>query len=264
MGELEQARHRKELADALAAIKNKYLVMSGKGGVGKTTVAVNLAAAKAAEGKAVGILDVDLHGPSVAVALGLEGSLGTNEKGKLVPADLDYGLKAVSIQGLLKRPDEAVIWRGPKKVRAIEQFFSEVAWGELDYLFIDAPPGTGDESLTVLRVLSDVKPLVVTSGSRLSIADVAKALNFLKLTKRPAMGLIDNQSHYICPKCGLETAIHKREAVKRLAEESGVELLASLPLDLDAAAAAEEGRPLVWSRPGHPFSRLMINLASRL
>ncbi|MDR2945555.1 MAG: Mrp/NBP35 family ATP-binding protein [Candidatus Adiutrix sp.] len=265
IGDLEQSRRRRDLAETLGGIGRKYLVMSGKGGVGKTTVAVNLAAAKAAEGYAVGLLDVDLHGPSVALALGLEDAdmaLGADEK--LVPMVSEFGLKVVTIQGLLKNRDEAVIWRGPKKIRAIRQFFSEAAWGKLDYLFIDSPPGTGDEPLTVLQTVPDARPLMVTSGSRLAAGDVAKAFNFLKLLERPAAGLVDNQSWYICPKCGLETDLHDRQAAGRLAERAGVPLLASLPLDLAAGRATEEGRPLVWSQPEHLFSKRIKELAAVL
>jgi len=255
LDDLDRSRRNQELARVLSRIDRKYLIMSGKGGVGKTTLAVNLAAAKAAEGARVGVLDVDLHGPSVALALGLNQRLELNADNQLIPAVTDHGLKVVSVQGLLAERDEAVIWRGPKKIRAIRQFFSEVDWGELDYLFIDAPPGTGDEPLTVLQTLTDVRPLMVTSGSRLAIGDVAKALNFLKKMKRPAIGLIDNQSWYVCPNCGFETEIHNRQAPRRLAEDLGLPLLASLPMDLEAARSAEEGWPLVWSRPDSPFAR---------
>ena len=263
--DLDKARRSRELADTLAGIDRKYLVMSGKGGVGKTTLAVNLAAAKAAAGYAVGLLDIDLHGPSVALALGLESaSLAVDADEKLVPLTSEFGLKVVTIQGLLQKRDEAVIWRGPKKIRAIRQFFSEVVWGRLDYLFIDSPPGTGDEPLTVLQVVPDIKPLMITSGSRLALGDVAKAFSFLKLLKHPAAGLVDNQSWYVCPGCGQETEIHDRRAAGILAGRENAPLLASLPLDLEAGRAAEEGRPLVWSRPDHPFSRMIIELANKL
>lgn len=265
LGDLDKARRRKELSDVLAAIDRKYLIMSGKGGVGKTTVAVNLAAAKAAAGYSVGLLDIDLHGPSTALALGLEeNSLAFDGDGKLIPMTSEFGLKAVTIQGLLPKRDEAVIWRGPKKIRAIRQFFSEVVWGKLDYLFIDSPPGTGDEPLTVLQTVPDVRPLMVTSGSRLAVGDVAKAFSFLKMLKHPAIGLVDNQSWYVCPRCGLETDLHDRRAAGLLAERENTPLLASLPLDLEAGRAAEEGRPLVWSYPDHSFSTMMKQLAEKL
>lgn len=264
LNDLDRGRRAKDLADTLAAIRHKYLVMSGKGGVGKTTVAVNLAAAKALGGARVGLLDVDLHGPSVALALGLTEAIGFDEHGKLKPLEAECGLKVVSIQGLLRSEDEAVIWRGPKKIRAIRQFFSETAWGELDYLFIDAPPGTGDEPMAVLQAADDLRPLMISSGSRLAVGDVAKAINFLNIMKKPACGLIDNQSWYVCPRCGQETEIHDRSASRLLAEKFGLPLLAELPLDLDAARSAEEGRPLVFSRPEHYFSRMISELAEKL
>ncbi|MDR1046109.1 MAG: Mrp/NBP35 family ATP-binding protein [Candidatus Adiutrix sp.] len=264
LGDLDRARRRKELLDSLAAIDRKYLVMSGKGGVGKSTLAVNLAAALAGSGARVGLLDIDLHGPSVALALGIDQPLTTGDDDKLIPVQVTERLKAVSIQGLLKSRDEAVIWRGPRKIRAIRQFFSEVLWGPLDYLFIDSPPGTGDEPLTALQLIPDLRPLMVTSGSRLAIGDVAKAFNFLKLMNRPAFGLVDNQSWYVCPQCGRRTEIHDCRAAAALAEAQGTPLLGSLPLDLAAARAADERRPLVLSRPEHPFSLLIRDLAAKL
>ncbi len=264
LNDLDRSRRQNDLHAALARIRTVYLVMSGKGGVGKTTVAVSLAASLAAGGARVGLLDVDLHGPSVAVALGGEAPLATDADGKLVPWVAEHGLKVVTIQGLLKERDEAVIWRGPKKIRAIRQFFSEVVWGDLDYLFIDSPPGTGDEPMTVLQTLPRVRPLVVASGSRLAISDVAKAFNFLRIMERPAFGLVDNQSWFICPKCGQATDIYDRRASEELAAREKVPFLGSLPHDFEAARAAEEGRPLIWSRPDHPFSRLVGDLAAKL
>ena len=264
LGDLDKTRRQKELNDTLAAIGRKYLVMSGKGGVGKSTLAVNLAAALADSGARVGLLDIDLHGPSVPLALGIDQPLVTDEDDKLIPVEISENLNVVSIQGLLKSRDEAVIWRGPKKIRAIRQFFSEVAWGPLDYLFIDSPPGTGDEPLTVLQLIADIRPLMITSGSRLAIGDVAKAFNFLKLMDRPAFGLVDNQSWDVCPKCGQKTEIYDCRAAEALARTERTPLLASLPLDLAAARAADEGCPLVSSQPDHPFSRLIRELALKL
>ncbi|UQZ88449.1 ATP-binding protein [Deltaproteobacteria bacterium Smac51] len=264
LGDLEKARRKNDLKTALARIGRKYLVMSGKGGVGKTTVAVNLAAALASGGARVGLLDIDLHGPSVATALGLTEALKTDGDDKLIPALSECGLKVVTIQGLLTGRDEAVIWRGPKKVNAIKQFFSEVAWGELDYLIIDSPPGTGDEPMTALQTMPDLRPLMVTSGHRLSINDVAKAFSFLRTMERPAFGLVDNQSWYVCPRCEEETDIYDRQAAEKLAARENVPLLATLPMDLAAARSAEEGRPLTWSAPDHPFSRKVFDLAKRI
>lgn len=263
IADLDKTRRQKDLRDTLARIKIKYLVMSGKGGVGKTTVAVNIAATLAATGARVGLLDIDLHGPSVAVALGLEKPLELSGD-KLLPVISEYGLKVVTMQGLLRQPDEAVIWRGPKKVRAIRQFFSEVLWGDLDYLIIDSPPGTGDEPLTVLELLTDVRPLVVTSGSRLALSDAAKSLNFLKQLGRQVVGIVDNQSWLICPDCGQVTDIYDRNASQRLADKEGTPLLASLPLDLDVVQAVEIGRPLIWSNPDHSFSRAVAQLVVKL
>lgn len=264
MGDLDKARRRKDLKETLARVGRKYLVMSGKGGVGKSTVAVSVAAALAARGARVGLLDIDLHGPSVATALRLTESIQCDESGKLRPVVSENGLKIVSIQGLLARPDEALIWRGPKKVRAIEQFFSEAVWGDLDYLIVDSPPGTGDEPLTALQTVPDLRPLMITSGHRLAISDVAKAFSFLQTMGRPAFGLVDNQSWWLCPRCGEVTDIYDRQAAAKLARRENVPLLASLPMDLAAARSTEEGRPLVWSAPEHPFSQRIFELAGQL
>ena len=265
MEDLAKARRQKDMATALGQIKTKYLIMSGKGGVGKTTVAVNLAASLAASGARVGLLDVDLHGPSVAVALGMDtDNLKLDSNGKLTPVVSEFGLKVVTIQGLLHAPDEAIIWRGPKKIRAINQFLAEVSWGELDYLIIDSPPGTGDELQTVLGLVEDARAVVVTSGSRLSISDAAKSFNFLKLMNKKAFGLIDNQSWQVCSQCGQSTDIYDRKASEGLASLNQTPFLASLPLDLAVVRASEEGRPIIWSQPEHSFSQALGELAGAL
>ena len=265
MEDLDKVRRQKDMATTLGQIKTKYLIMSGKGGVGKTTVAVNLAASLAARGDRVGLLDIDLHGPSVAVALGVTmGNLELGPDGKLIPMVSEFGLKVVTIQGLLHAQDEAIIWRGPKKIRAINQFLSEVRWGELDYLVIDSPPGTGDELLTILELVGDIRPVVVTSGSKLSVSDAAKSFNFMKLMGKKAFGLIDNQSWQICPKCGETTDIYDRQAAEGLASLNHTPFLGSLPLNLDVVRASEEGRPIIWSNPNHSFSMAFNGLAEVL
>jgi len=233
------------IASALSKITYKLFVMSGKGGVGKSSVAVNLAAALAAKGRRVGILDVDLHGPSVPGMLGLSGSLTTNEKGEITPKAYSANLSVVSMQSLLQDPDHAVLWRGPMKTSAIRQFVSEVRWGELDYLVIDSPPGTGDEHMTVLKTIPDALCVVVTTPQEVSLADVRKAINFLQYVNANILGLVENMSGLACPHCGEEITLFKKGGGEALAKKYGIEFLGAIPLDPVTVAAADVGKPVV-------------------
>ena len=233
------------IVSALSKITRKLFVMSGKGGVGKSSVAVNLAAGLARKGRRVGLLDVDLHGPSVPRMLGLSGNLEANDKGEVVPKVYAANLSVVSMESLLKDPDQAVLWRGPMKSSAIRQFISEVQWGELDYLVIDSPPGTGDEHMTVLRTIPDALCVVVTTPQEVSLADVRKAINFLQYVNANILGLVENMSGLACPHCGREIALFKKGGGEALAQKYGIEFLGAIPLDPVAVAAGDVGRPVV-------------------
>ena len=187
---------------SLGKIKNKILVMSGKGGVGKTTTSVNLSIALADKGYNVGIMDVDLHGPDVPRMLGLEGTPQVNENKKLNPISYSKNLTAISIESFTPNKDDAIIWRGPLKFSAIKQFIGDIDWGNLDFLIIDAPPGTGDEPLTVAQTISDAKAIIVTTPQEVALADVRKSINFCKTVKMEIFGLIENMSGFLCPHCG--------------------------------------------------------------
>lgn len=205
------AMQRKVMSENLKDVRHKLFVMSGKGGVGKSSVTVNLAAALAAQGFNVGILDVDLHGPSVPHLLGSHGFVRVdNEDGKLVPVSCGERLSLISIESFLEDKDAAIIWRGPKKVGAIQQFVADVKWGALDYLLIDSPPGTGDEHMTILDAIPDAKCVVVTTPQEISLADVRKALDFLKVVKADVLGLVENMSGLFCPHCGEEIDLFKK------------------------------------------------------
>ena len=175
---------------SLRKIKNKFIVMSGKGGVGKTSTSVNLSIVLADRGFKVGILDVDLHGPDVPRMLGIKDILNINADHRLIPASVSENLKAVSIESLMPKKDDAIIWRGPLKYSAIQQFIGDVAWGELDFLIIDSPPGTGDEPLTVAQTISDARAIIVTTPQEISLADVRKSINFCKAVKMQVFGII--------------------------------------------------------------------------
>jgi Mrp family chromosome partitioning ATPase len=249
------------ISSALSRITYKIFVMSGKGGVGKSSIAVNLAAALARKGRKVGILDVDLHGPSVPRMLGLSGNLEANDLGEVSPKAYDANLSVVSMESLLKDPDQAVLWRGPMKTSAIRQFISEIQWGELDYLVIDSPPGTGDEHMTVLRTIPDALCVVVTTPQEVSLADVRKAINFLQYAKANILGIVENMSGLICPHCSKEIALFKKGGGEELAGKYGIEFLGAVPLDPVTVVAGDMGRPVVLMEEPSPVKNALMALA---
>lgn len=230
----------------LDKIRHKLFIMSGKGGVGKSSVTVNTAAALAAKGFKVGILDVDIHGPSIPGLLGIkDAGLEADRGGLLNPAKVSDNLYVVSMDSLLKDKDTAVLWRGPKKSAAIRQFVSDVSWGDLDFLLIDSPPGTGDEHMTVLKTIPDATSVVVTTPQEVSLADVRKAVNFLQYAKANVLGVVENMSGLACPHCGEEIELFKKGGGKKLAEKYGLEFLGAIPLDPATVVAADRGVPVV-------------------
>jgi len=242
---LGKTRQEAAIAATLSRITHVLFVMSGKGGVGKSMVTVNLAAALANRGCKVGILDVDLHGPSVPVLLGLKEKLHTNDGVALHPIQRGDNLRVLSIHSLLPENDTAVIWRGPKKTAAIRQFLSDVLWGDLDYLLIDSPPGTGDEHLAVLQAIPSAQCLVVTTSQEISLADVRKALRFLKKTKANLLGLVENMSTFPCPHCAGRINLFAEGGGKALARKQNIPFLGKIPFDTQMTAAVESGKPIV-------------------
>ncbi|MBC7186735.1 MAG: Mrp/NBP35 family ATP-binding protein, partial [Calditrichaeota bacterium] len=199
----QEAMESLELAKRLAQIRYKILVLSGKGGVGKSTVAANLAVALAAMGRHVGLLDVDFHGPSIPKLMGLEQRTVAIEQGAMLPVDCGPHLKVMSLGLLLPSEDDAVIWRGPLKMGVIKQLLKDVQWGRLDYLIVDSPPGTGDEPLSVAQLLTPpVGAIVVTQPQQLSTADVRRSIRFCQRVGMPVLGVIENMSGFVCPHCG--------------------------------------------------------------
>jgi Mrp family chromosome partitioning ATPase len=239
----QMAMQNKEIAETLRHIKNKILVMSGKGGVGKSSVAAYLSVALAKKGFRVGLMDVDLHGPSIPRILGLKGRLGFggNEK-KMLPINYLPNMEVISIESLMgENKDAATIWRGPVKIGAIRQFISDIDWMELDYLVIDSPPGTGDEPLTVAQTIPDAKALIVTTPQEVSLADVRKSINFCRQVKMEILGLVENMSGLKCPYCGEIIDVFKTFGGRETAKKENLRLLAILPLELEVVKEGDAG-----------------------
>ncbi|HBC89273.1 MAG TPA: ATP-binding protein [Lentisphaeria bacterium] len=227
-------------------IKHKIIVLSGKGGVGKSTVAVNLSISLSLSGKKVGLLDVDIHGPSIPKMLKLEDSRISVIDGVIQPVEKG-GMKILSIGFLLHDRDDAVIWRGPMKAGVIKQFLSDVAWGELDYLIIDSPPGTGDEPLSVCQMLKNPDgAVIVTTPQDVAIVDVRKSINFCRQLKIPVIGVIENMSGFVCPKCGEITQIFKTGGGEKMAVEMKVPFLGRIPIDSAIGVACDAGTPFIY------------------
>ncbi|WP_456325217.1 P-loop NTPase [Desulfonauticus submarinus] len=231
-----------KLKKTVSRIKHKLVVLSGKGGVGKSTVAVNLAVGLALQGKKVGLLDVDVHGPSIPRLLSLKKEKPHMEKNYMEPVPWNKNLFVMSLGFLIPSEKEAVIWRGPVKMGLIRQFLEDVAWGDLDYLIVDCPPGTGDEPLSVLQLLgSEAKAIIVTTPQGLAVDDVRRSVTFCAQLENPVLGIVENMSGFVCPKCGERTDVFSSGGGEGLAKEMGVPFLAKIPLDPEVVRSGEEG-----------------------
>jgi ATP-binding protein involved in chromosome partitioning len=222
-------------------VKNKIMVLSGKGGVGKSSVAACLALGLANRGFKVGVMDVDFHGPSIPVIFGLQDERVMGDDTGIFPIQVGGNLKVISIGLFLDEKDGAVIWRGPLKMTAIRQFIEDIHWGDLDYLVIDSPPGTGDEPLSVAQLIPDAWGLIVTTPQELAMSDVRKSITFTRRMGMRMLGLVENMSGLVCPTCGENIDIFGRGGAERMAEEMQVELLVMLPLDRDFSSWADRG-----------------------
>ena len=248
-------------------IKHKIAVISGKGGVGKTVTAVNLAIAFAMQGhkNRVGLLDADLHGPCVPKMLGMEDKkLKVGPIGAL-PALGPLGVKVVSMAFVLEGKEVPVIWRGPLKMRAIQQFLSEIAWGELDFLLIDLPPGTGDEPLSVMKLLPEMDGVViVTIPSEVSQTVVGKSITFSRQLNVPVIGIIENMSGFVCPDCGKVTDIFKSGGGEKVAKEYSVPFLGKIPLDPRVCEASDLGHPFIMEYPDSPAAKAFMEIVEKI
>ena len=258
-----------EIRERLEHIKNKILVMSGKGGVGKSTIAAYLSLSLAKKGFKVGLMDVDLHGPSIPRLLGLKGSLQASPRaGKAVPVQCLPNLDVISIESLMgENKNVATIWRGPLKIGVIRQFIADIDWPDLDFLVIDSPPGTGDEPLTVAQTIADAKAIIVTTPQEISLADVRKSINFCRQVNMHILGLVENMSGLVCPKCGERIDLFKRDGGLFTAKRENLTLLASLPFEpevVDKGDAGDLGKMIISTHPFNLEFQKMVETVIRL
>ena len=243
---MDDPLEKQAIDERLKGVKHKIFVLSGKGGVGKSTVAVNIACALARKEMRVGLLDIDIHGPSVPKLLGLEGEQFVSSDDLIQPISLGDSLKVVSIGFLIGDSDNAVIWRGPRKFGMIRQFLKDVEWGELDYLIVDSPPGTGDEPLTVCQLVPNPDgALIVTTPQDLDIIDVRKAVTFCRNLDIKVLGVVENMSTLVCPHCGGKIDVFKSGGGMEMARSMGIDFSVSIPMDPSIVISGDKGKPYV-------------------
>ncbi len=237
----------RKLKENISNIKKKLMIISGKGGVGKTTIAVNLAYALSLKGYKVGLLDVDIHGPNVVKLLGIENKKLTGSgDSKINPIKLSENLKVVSTASMLEDSDTPLIWRGPLKMKIISQFLGDVNWGGLDYLIIDSPPGTGDEPLSVAQLIEDLSGvIVVTTPQEVAMLDSRKSIQFARKLNIPYIGIIENMSGFTCPHCGKKIDLFNKGGGKKAADELDIDFLGDIPIDKEIVDLSDSGRVFV-------------------
>lgn len=251
----------------LAKIKHRIIVMSGKGGVGKSFVATNLAYGLAMQGKKVGLLDVDIHGPSIAKLTNIEGvPIPVHpETGRPTPIQVLSNLWVLTVASILGNEHDALIWRGPLKMALIKQFFSDFDWEELDYLIVDCPPGTGDEPLSIIQTLGKVDgTVIVTTPQDLAVLDVKKSMNFADKMDVPILGVIVNMKFFRCPKCGEQTAIYTGEGIGELVFQYQTDILAELEIDPAIALSADQGKPYIYFNNKQPSAEALMQATEKI
>lgn len=246
----------------IAGIKHIIAVSSAKGGVGKSTVCVNLALALAQRGARVGLMDADVYGPSIHVLMGATDRPQAGRTKEIAPVEKD-GLKLMSL-GFLTERGQPVIWRGPIVMGVVQKFLKEVEWGELDYLMIDMPPGTGDAQLTLVQTVPLTGAIIVTTPSELSLVDAEKGLEMYRTVHAPVLGIIENMSYFVCPHCGERTEIFSHGGGRKISERLGVEFLGEIPLDADVRRVGDEGNPIVKHDPSSPIAQAFFAIAERI
>ena len=247
----------------MPGIGHVVLVMSGKGGVGKSTVATNLALALARSGHRVGLLDADIYGPSIPTMLGVTGR-PVSLDGKTIEPLTRFGLKMMSIGFLLEDPKQAIVWRGPMLHGALQQFLNDVHWGELDYLLLDLPPGTGDVALTLSQRVRATGAVIVTTPQPVATDDVYKSVSMCKKVNIPILGVVENMSYYTCPACGHHDEIFARGGGRKLAKELGTVFLGEVPIDSKVRHGGDAGRPVVVGAPESEHAKIFMQLAAKV
>ena len=246
-------------------VKHKIVVLSGKGGVGKTTIATNLAMSFAKKGFKAGILDVDIYGPNVPKLLGLEGQHPIMENQAIQPISGPLGVKVMSMGFLLRNSDDAVAWRGPIVAKVIGQFLGDVSWGELDVMVVDLPPGTGDEILSILQTIPDIDGVTIVSTPQdVAVLDARRAIQLVEKMDVPVLGIIENMSEFICPSCGTSHKLFGEGAAKKAAEKYEIDHLGTLPLDPRVIARCDEGSPFVLCEEDSEVAKSFEKLTDRI
>lgn len=258
----------KRIKIRMAKIKHKLVILSGKGGVGKSTITANLAIALARKGHKVGVLDIDIHGPSIPKILGIRGqelTTGRLEGLGIFPAKGPLDIKVISMDFLLPSDETPVIWRGPMKMGAIRQFLADVAWGNLDFLLVDIPPGTGDEPLSLMQLLPGIDGvIIVTAPSEVSQIVVKRAVGFTRELHVPVLGIVENMSGFVCPKCGAEVDIFGSGGGQKIAEELGVPFLERIPIDSKICEDSDRGTPFIIERAETPAAKAFMRVVDKV
>jgi ATP-binding protein involved in chromosome partitioning len=247
---------------AIPGIRNILAVGAGKGGVGKTTTAVNLAIGLAQKGARVGLLDGDVYGPNVPQMLGLRDAPRIDGEKGIVPPEA-FGIKVISM-GMLVPPDQPIIWRGPMLHGAVQQFMNDVLWGELDYLVVDLPPGTGDVALSMAQSVPMAGAVVVTTPQGVAVSDVRKAVGMFRQLNIPVLGVIENMSYFVCSHCSERTEIFGTGGGRRMGDELGIPFLGEVPIDTRVRSGGDEGQPIVDAAPDAPAAKAFLDLSSRV
>jgi Mrp family chromosome partitioning ATPase len=254
-----------EVRGTMKDVKHKIVVLSGKGGVGKTTVATNLAISFAKQGLKSGILDVDIYGPNVPKLLGLEGLHPQAENERIRPVRGPLNLKVMSMGFLLRQTDDAIAWRGPLVGKAIRQFLSDVMWGELDVLVVDLPPGTGDEILSILQSIPDIDGVIIVSTPQeVAVLDARRAIRLVERMGVPVLGIVENMSEFVCPKCGEVYRLFGEGVTQKAAEDFGVRHLGALPLDPRIISLSDKGTPFVEKNPDSKASKAFGSIVTQI
>ncbi len=263
-----EAEH-KYISEKMKEINHVIVILSGKGGVGKTTVAINLATALGLNGLRVGVLDADIHGPNTSKMLGIKNYLPSVTESGIMPAIGPLNIKIMSMAFLLPSTDTPVIWRGPLKMGAIKQFITDVNWGELDYLIVDLPPGTGDEALTILQLIPKITGVViVTTPQDVALASVRKSINMVKEMHIPILGIVENMSGFVCPKCGHAVNIFGEGGAKKAATDMEITFLGNIPIDANITQDSDKGLPFVVqhmkTKAAEAFTAVVDNIRKQI